>query len=158
MTDTRLEDRAQISDRVIGYATSLDRRDWTLLRSLMADKVQIDYTDFDPQLDLTLTADDWVDRVTAGLSGFDGTQHLSTNHVYEFSGERVVCVSQMQAAHFLNEPDGMATSVIHGYYTTSLIKSAGQWLINGVKLTITATLGDTDVYTRAAQRYMERSQ
>lgn len=43
-------------------------------------------------------------------------------------------------------------------YATSLIKSTGQWLIDGVKLTITATLGDTDVYARAAQRYMERSQ
>ena len=61
MTDTRLEDRAHISDRVIGYATSLDRREWTLLRSLMTDEVHIDYTDFDPQLDLTLTADDVLD-------------------------------------------------------------------------------------------------
>jgi len=43
-------------------------------------------------------------------------------------------------------------------YATSLIKSTGQWLIEGVKLTTTATLGDTDVYARAAQRYMERLQ
>jgi hypothetical protein len=158
MTAMRLEDRAQVGDSVIGYATSLDRRDWSLLRSLMADEVHIDYTDFAPELDVTLPADEWVTRVTAGLSGFDGTQHLSTNHVFEFNGDTVVCISQMQAAHFLTEEAGLATSVIHGYYTTSLKKSADQWLINGVKLTITATLGDTDVYARAAQLYMEKSQ
>lgn len=158
MTAMRLEDRAQISDRVIGYATSLDRRDWTLLRSLLTDEVHIDYTDFAPELDVTLSADEWVARVTAGLSGFDGTQHLSTNHVFEFNDNNAVCVSQMQAAHFLTEEAGLATSVIHGYYTTSLIKPTGEWLINGVKLTITATLGDTDIYARAAQHYLEASQ
>jgi hypothetical protein len=67
MTAMRLEDRAQVGDSVIGYATSLDRRDWSLLRSLMADEVHIDYTDFAPELDVTLPADDqshrWAFRV-----------------------------------------------------------------------------------------------
>ena len=158
VTDLRLEDRASISDRVIAYATALDRRDWGLLRSLMTPQVHIDYTDFDPSLDLSMPADEWVQRVTEGLSGFDSTQHISANHVFTFDGDSAVCVSQMQAAHFLIEADNMASSVIHGYYTTALTQVDGQWLIQAVTLSITATLGDTGVYERAAKRFQESSQ
>lgn len=158
MHDLRLEDRALISDAVIGYATALDRRDWVLLRVLMTPVVHLDYSDFDPSLDLSMPADEWVARVTEGLSGFDGTQHLSTNHVHTFDEDSAVCVSQMQAAHFLIEGNETARSDIYGYYTTGLVKSGNNWLIKSVKLTITATVGDTEVYARAVQRHLESQQ
>lgn len=36
-------DRMAISDVVISYATALDTRDWSLLRSILCDRVWIDY-------------------------------------------------------------------------------------------------------------------
>ena len=63
-TPQALADRAAISDVVIQYATALDRRDWALLRAILTDPVHIDYSSFDPALDLEMPAQAWVDRVT----------------------------------------------------------------------------------------------
>ena len=155
----QLQDRAAISDVVIAYATALDRRDWALMRSLLCDPVAIDYTSFDPALDLEMPADEWVARVTEGLSGFDATQHLSSNHVHLAEGaDAARCVSQMQALHVLAEAGGEpAVCTLHGYYTTRLVRQPDAWRIRGVRLVITARTGDPGVFGRAVQRFHERA-
>lgn len=152
----RLEDRAAVSDVVIAYATSLDRRDWALLRSLLTDPVEIDYRSFDPALHREMPADEWVRLVTAGLSGFDATQHLSSNHVHGFDGDTARCVSQMHAAHFLQEPAGQSVCILYGYYTSSLVRREAGWRIRKVQLTITARHGDEGVFARATERWQQQ--
>ena len=66
--NTLIADRLAISDVIIRYATALDTRDWRLLRSILTDRVAIDYTSFDPDLDLEMDAAEWVHRVR-GLAG-----------------------------------------------------------------------------------------
>ena len=88
--NTLIADRLAISDVIIRYATALDTRDWRLLRSILTDRVAIDYTSFDPDLDLEMDAAEWVHRVR-GLAGFDATQHLSTNHRHHIDGDTATC-------------------------------------------------------------------
>ncbi len=138
-------DRMAISDVVIQYATALDRRDWSLLRSILNDPVWIDYRSFDPELNREMSADEWVDSVK-GLAGFDATQHLSTNHVHYLDGDIATCVSCMHAGHFLSKPDGEYFCFLYGYYTTELTRYADGWRIHKVRLDITARQGDSRVF------------
>ncbi len=138
-------DRTAISDVVIKYATALDRRDWGLMRSLLTDPVAIDYTSFDPALDLEMPAADWIARIQ-DLEGFDATQHLSTNHVHTLMGDEAICVSYMQAGHFLKRSDGSFACFLYGHYTNRLIRTGEGWRIRKCTLTITACHGDSRVF------------
>ena len=93
--------RAEISDVVNRYATGIDRRDWTLYRSIFADEVDFDFTTWSGGEPRRVKGDDWVAGVRDGLSGFDATQHLSMNHVHTIEGEDATCVSYMIALHYL---------------------------------------------------------
>ena len=157
--ELRLEDRARVSDVVFAYAAALDNRDWTLLSSILTDPVAIDYTSFDPDLDIEVPRSDWVARVEEGLSGFAVTQHLSTNHRFAFDGpDACTCISYMQALHVLREGGKESTCTLHGYYTNTLRGTDGRWLIGKCRLTITASLGDSSVFGRAVEKYRRGEQ
>ena len=138
-------DRLAISDVIIQYAAALDQRDWRLLRSLMLERVWIDYRSFDPQLNLEMSAADWAERVR-GLEGFDATQHISSNHLHRINGHQASCTSYMQAGHFLTRPDGDYHCFLYGHYITDLLRTAKGWKIVKVTLTITARHGDQRVF------------
>ncbi len=145
LTPDIVADRMAVSDVVIQYATALDQRNWSLLRSILCERIWIDYRSFDPELNLEMAADEWVDRVK-GLGGFDATQHLSTNHVHHLSGDSGTCVSYMHAGHFLSRPDGDYFCFLYGYYTTELTRYPDGWKIHKVTLDITARHGDSRVF------------
>lgn len=145
LTTEVLIDRVAISDVVIKYATALDKRDWSLLRSILCDKVWVDYRTFDPELNLEMDADEWVNRVK-GLAGFDATQHLSSNHVHSIEGDTAVCVSYMQAGHFLKRDDGEHFCFLYGHYTSEMTRTETGWKIHKVTLEITASQGDHRVF------------
>jgi hypothetical protein len=92
-----LADRAAISDVVHRYATALDTRDWDLYRSIFTDEIEMNYgsTGGVPE---RMKADDWVDRWRAQFAGFDATQHLSANHVYDIRGDEVVHLAHARRA------------------------------------------------------------
>lgn len=144
-TSDPIADRLAISDIIIRYATALDTRDWTLLRSILSDRVRIDYTSFDPDLDLEMDAAEWVHRVR-GLAGFDATQHLSTNHRHHIDGDTATCISYMHAGHFLKHEGRDYACFLYGYYTSDLVRSADGWRVCGVRLNITARHGDERVF------------
>ncbi|MDD3352102.1 nuclear transport factor 2 family protein [Zoogloea sp.] len=144
-TPELIADRLAISDVIINYATALDTRDWGLLRSILTDRVAIDYTSFDPDLDLEMDASEWVHRVR-GLAGFDATQHLSTNHRHVIDGDQATCISYMHASHFLTHAGADHVCVLYGYYTSQLLRTAAGWKLRKVKLTITARHGDARVF------------
>jgi len=155
ITAEELIDRAAISDVVYDYAAALDARDWTLFASILADPIAIDYSTFDPSLDLEMPRDEWVERVRQGLSGFDVTQHISANHRHTISGDTALCVSYMQASHFLKAGEGFDACTLFGAYTNDLRRTDGRWRIVKCTLTITAHQGDMGVFPRAAQRFAQ---
>jgi hypothetical protein len=91
--------RAEVSEVVYRYATGIDRRDWALYRSIFADEVDIDFTTWSGGEPRRLAADAWVANVRDGPSGFDATQHMSSNQVHTIEGDKATCVSYMVARH-----------------------------------------------------------
>ncbi len=87
-----LVDRAAISEVVLGYATGLDRRDWDLYRSIFTDEIEMDFSSLGIPAG-RVDADQWVADAELLFAGFEATQHLSANHVYELRGDEASCVS-----------------------------------------------------------------
>lgn len=153
-----LLDRAAISDVVNRYATGIDRRDWVLYRSCFADEAVFDFVSWSGGEPRHLRADDWVLGVQGGLSGFDATQHISSNHVHQIDGDSATCVSYMNALHYIVEDGNRQMQAIGGYYTNDFKRIAGEWRIVACKLTVTWEMGDRALFEIARERWMARSQ
>jgi hypothetical protein len=148
--------RAEISDVVNRYPTGIDRRDWALFRSCFEDEIDHDFESF-TGIPLThLVTDDWVASVRGGLSGFDATQHISTNHVHEIEGDQAACVSYMVALHYLVDGPERRMHGIGGYYTNRLRRGPEGWKIHACKLTVTWEMGDRALFQIAMDRWKRR--
>lgn len=157
--DSRLQeflDRQAISDVVIRYATAIDTRDSPLFRSCFTDEVYRDFTSFAGGQPETIPADLWVAQVERGLWGFAATQHMSTNHVITLNGDEAVCVSYMQAQHYLPNDEYESTITLGGHYTNTLVRAAEGWKISRCLLTVTWRTGDMRLFDLARQRLKER--
>jgi 3-phenylpropionate/cinnamic acid dioxygenase small subunit len=153
VTPGQLADREMISDLVIAYALALDTRDWALLASILTDRVGIDYSSHAPELVFDLPATEWVAMVTNGLSGFDVTQHLSTNHIITLDGGNAVCRSQMQARHVLTLADGTYHCTLFGHYYSRCVRSGDGWKIAHKTLVLTGHEGDQRVFGWAPEKW-----
>ncbi len=153
----QLLDRAAISDVVHAYATGLDRRDWTLFRSIFTDAIEMDFASVGLRVG-SYDADEWVRDAARLFAGFAATQHTSTNHVHDVRGDEATCTSNMQAEHFVaREPDdGLADGAdrwtIGGYYTNELVRTADGWKLAKVTLIVTWQTGNPGVSRIALQR------
>lgn len=148
-------DERAISRTVIQYATGVDTRNWELYRACFTEELEIDFSSWDPSAKGTMRADDWVAGVA--LSGFQATQHISTNHVIHVNGDEATCVSYMQAQHYLPNAHGENTLTLGGYYTNTLVRSGESWKIRKCHLTVTWTTGNRYIFELAAKRYAAHS-
>ena len=148
--------RAEISDVVHRYATGIDRRDWVLYRSIFADAVDFDFTTWSGGEPRRLSGDDWVAGVREALSGFDATQHLSSNHVHTVDGDAATCVSYMIALHYLVVDGDRRMQGLGGYYTNQLRRGPDGWKIHACTLTVTWEMGDRDLFRIAGERWAAR--
>ncbi|MGI8926311.1 MAG: nuclear transport factor 2 family protein [Tepidiformaceae bacterium] len=150
-----LADRAAISDVLHRYATGLDMRDWTLLRSIFTDQLDMDFSSIGMRPG-PVTADAWVESARVLFAGFDATQHLSANHVHDIRGDEATCTSYMRAEHFVLNNEGENYYTMGGYYTNALVRTEEGWKLRGVTLTVTWNRGNRHVLRLAAQRGRER--
>lgn len=146
-------DRQAISDTVLRYATGIDMRDWEAYRSCFTDEVEIDFSSWSGGEPQVMRADDWTAAVCAGLSGFQATQHISSNHVIDVDGDEATCVSYMQAQHYLPNDEGDNTLTLGGYYTNTLVRIASGWRIRRCQLTVTWTTGNKHIFVLARERF-----
>ena len=157
----RLIDRAAISDVVIAYATGVDTRNWELYRSIFTDPCTFDFSSWNGRPAVSMPADDWVTGVRGTLSGFDATQHISSNHVITFEraeaagDDRARCVSYMQAQHFLADQP-VTCCTLGGYYTNDLVHTDDGWKITRCQLTVTWSTGDRGLFGIARARWAAR--
>ena len=132
----RLQDRAEISDVQLRYATGTDSHDWELFRDCFTDEVEVDFSEGFGQPVVRLSADDWV-RVTAPrMESFKATQHMITNLAITFDGDdRATCTAYVRASHHLPNNTGDSDLIVYGYYTNRFERTANGWRIAKVKLT-----------------------
>ena len=158
LTVETLLTRTEISDVVHRYATGIDRRDWPLFRSCFADEIDLDFTTWSGGEPRRMKGDDWVEGVRNSLSGFDATQHVSSNHVHTIEGSEATCVSYMMALHHIVDGAERKMQAIGGYYTNQLRRGADVWRIHACKLTVTWEMGDRALFQVAQARWQARGE
>ena len=118
-----LEDRLACCDAVVGYAESLDTRDWPRFRSLFTDEIALDYGAIDSFVG-AIDADVWTERCSL-LGCFDATRHRVGNFQFRQEGDSAVVTSSIDAAHFITKGDDTLFGDLCGTYVHDFRQDAG---------------------------------
>lgn len=144
MTDSeivqRLLDRAEISEVVYRYATSIDRRDAQLLATVFADELTVLLRggSFKEGRRQTLPGNQFAQSVIKSISRFASTQHLFNVYRIELNGDEAQTLVYMQARHFIRESEGLHPPWdMGGYYVHHLVRTAAGWKVREYTLNIT---------------------
>jgi hypothetical protein len=143
---------AEVIEAQHRYAFGIDTRDWEMYRSVFADVVHFDFTSWYGGEPSEIPADDWVRRVAATQSGFDGTQHQMSNHRVVLDGGQAHCTTYIVARHYLRIDGEHHIEAIGGYYSNRLQHAGDRWLIDRCVLTVLWTKGDRKLFALAAER------
>ncbi len=156
MTDDplrRLTDESELRDLIHRYAFGLDDRDWTLWRSVFADEVVIDMSDYRPEPPPRLaTAERVVRSAEVLFAGFEATQHFIGTQRYEVSGDEAVITAHMRAEHWLTTGDGGDRYTMYGTYIDDCVRTADGWKMARVKLHLLREEGNRQVMRSALRR------
>jgi 3-phenylpropionate/cinnamic acid dioxygenase small subunit len=101
-----MNDRTEIEDLLVGYATAIDRRDWDLLRETFTTDCHLEY---DP-IGTWDGVEAVVDFMVAAHAGAGHTLHRISNRVIAVDG-------------------GRATSRTYGFYDDELVRTSDGWRI-----------------------------
>jgi hypothetical protein len=142
----------EITQRRYQYALGIDTRDFDLLRSIFTDEITMDFEDYSGQPASTMPTDEWVAGCRILFTGLDATQHVMTNPIVQVDGDRATCRMYMKAEHFFQNDQGNVDFALGGYYTDTLEKVGGKWLINGVTLKLFWNRGNRHIMAMAAEK------
>lgn len=152
----RLVDEADLRDLIHRYAFGLDHRDWPLWRSVFADEVLVDMSDYQPEPPPRLAAVDRVVRSAEVLfAGFERTQHFIATHRFEINDDIAVITAHMRAEHWLTTGKGGDRYTMFGTYVDDCIRTADGWKMTRVKLHLTREHGNREVMRSALARGRE---
>lgn len=149
-----LADRLAIAEVVARLATAQDARDWTRLRTLLADHVRFDLSEHLGLPAGEVSAEDFVQQARGVADGFTATHHIAANLVIELDADdRASCGAHVLAYHHLADaPDPRdATCVMRGTWRVGLRKAGERWVIEQLTVVRTAPLeGNADLYMQTA--------
>lgn len=117
-----LQDRHDIGQVMIRYATSVDQRDMERYGSCFAeDCVVRGFSAGD-----VVGRDKWVEFVTAALTNFEGTHHQITNQEITVDGDTAHMRSYVQATHELaGDPEHLL--ILYAIYDDQLVRGPNGW-------------------------------
>lgn len=129
----RIADESAIRDLVIGFSNAMDARDEAAFRASFADEVDLAIPPLggdEVPLSGMVSGDDYARGVIALLTGFDATQHVSTNHLVTVDGDEASCVCYTHATHYLPHEGGHPWLTIGARYDILARRLPGQgWRI-----------------------------
>jgi hypothetical protein len=147
-----LRDHLAIVDVVNAVATLADENHWDELRGCFADTVAVDYTSLNGGQPVELAADDLIAGWSLGLSGFDATQHIITNHRVSLEGDQATCRAYVHAQHRLLNATGGPHWTLGGTYTYQLARSSKGWKVTATRLVVSWTEGNQHLLALARER------
>lgn len=123
MSERDRRDREDITDALLRYATGIDRRDWTLFRSLFTDDCELDYGEIGT----------WhgVDAVTEFMQQAHAmaghTMHRLTNQVIAVDGDAAEARTYVDALIMLADNNSGVNAA--GFYDDDFVRTEQGWQI-----------------------------
>ncbi len=132
----------EVTAAVTRFFRAVDLRDWAVVRSLLADRVVLDYVSvFGGEVE-DVAADDVIERWRALLPGFDATQHL-LGPLAELAGDGTVECNVRGYHHLAGE-----VWMVAGWYVLRVADGR----LAGITLTGTYETGSRELLARARER------
>jgi hypothetical protein len=117
-------ERVAIREVVSRYCRGIDRLDMELVRSCYHPGGIDHHTGFDGPIE------EYVAWVEPKLRGFDGTMHLTGNHMVEFEGSRALSETYGMAVHWGTPSDSPQLNFTSGFrYIDLMERRDGEWRI-----------------------------
>jgi hypothetical protein len=140
---SELVDRAAIIDSIVGLANAMDAQDWARVRALLADELDIDYSEFRGEPPSRVTADSYVASRIEGLRGLR-TLHTSTNHEVRLDGDGGTCRS---AYHIVRvDPVTAGRLDTWGTYRHRLLRTTSGWRVVEIVQKVVCQEGDRTIH------------
>ena len=118
---TEREDRQDISDLLVRYATGIDRRDWTLFRTVFIDDCQLDYGEIGAWNGVDAVTE-FMDK-THAMAGH--TLHRLTNQAIAIDGDRATARTYVDALIMFADNQSGANGI--GFYDDDIVRTAWAW-------------------------------
>jgi 3-phenylpropionate/cinnamic acid dioxygenase small subunit len=120
-----MNDREQIADVLIRYATGIDTQNWPLFRTCFTSDVQADYGDIGAWHDV----DGITEYMTATHAGMPATNHMLTNMAISVDGDHAIAVTYVHAVLVVTrEPETSVDAV--GTYEDQFVRTDDGWKIS----------------------------
>ena len=120
---TEEEQRQDISDVLVRYATGIDRRDWPLFRTVFTDDCQLDYGEIGVWNGVDAVAD-FMEQ-THALAG--QTMHRLTNQAIRVDGDRASSRTYVDAVIMFGDNQSGVNAL--GFYDDEIVRTAAGWRI-----------------------------
>lgn len=117
-------DRIALQDVMLKYAAGVDERDMDLYASCFADDVEV----LGFGADTYRGRDAWVGYVKVALEQYGPTQHMLGPQLATVDGDTAHCRTDVQALHYLKEPEGKILT-LWATYQTDMARTPGGWQI-----------------------------
>jgi 3-phenylpropionate/cinnamic acid dioxygenase small subunit len=125
MTDL-YRDRADIEEVLVRYATGIDRRDWSLFRTIWIEDVDADYGPFGH----FRTADEITDHMAASHKPMGSTWHRLSNFAIHVDGDTAAARTYVHAVINVDRDDPDAWFDVFSHYDDTLVRTPAGWKIS----------------------------
>jgi 3-phenylpropionate/cinnamic acid dioxygenase small subunit len=120
---TERDDRQDISELLVRYATGIDRRDWPLFRTVFTPDCELDYGEIGSWTGVDAVAD-FMEQVHA-LAGH--TLHRLTNQAIVVDGDRATARTYIDGLIMAGDNKSGVNAI--GFYDDEIVRTADGWRI-----------------------------
>jgi hypothetical protein len=120
---TERDDRQDISDLLVRYATGIDRRDWPLFRTVFTDDCELDYGEIGSWKGVD-SVTEFMEQAHA-MAGY--TMHRLTNQAITIDGDKAAARTYIDAV--IMAGGNQAGVNAWGFYEDEIIRAGDGWRI-----------------------------
>ena len=127
--ENNVADRIALQDVMLKYAAGVDERDFDLYASCFLENVEV--VDFG---EAPINGrDEWVEYVKGALDNYGPTQHMLGPQLATIDGDSAHCRTDVQALHYLKQPEGEILT-LWATYETDMVRTDEGWKISKHRL------------------------
>jgi uncharacterized protein (TIGR02246 family) len=120
---TEREDRQDISDLLVRYATGIDRRDWALFRTVFTDDCELDYGVIGVWTGVDAVTD-FMEQVHA-MAGH--TMHRLSNQAITVDGDKAAARTYIDGLIMAGDNKSGVNAI--GFYDDDIVRTTDGWRI-----------------------------
>ena len=138
-------DRNAVIETAGRLAWCIDERRWAELAPLFTDPFEIDYTSIFGGRPATVTPAQMVANSERLIGNLTATQHLIGSFLVEGHGDQAMCLSMVQATHYLATRTGDGTWTVGAQYHMEMRRETGAWRINSLRAVLQWATGNREI-------------